>query len=394
MRLRVERAPGVPVALLAAAFLFNLGQGVLRPSLPLYLQQAFGANYRMVTLIPVVFGAGKWAASVPTGYLLDRLGRPLMIWGLLLIASVDIASVLTPAYPLFLGLRGLGGVGWAMFATVATTAMVNRSAARGRTVSLLLMSETSGLLLGSAAGGFMYQSAGASPFVFEAACMLVAALTVARWAGHGPRRSRTAPPARGAQGLRAVLRMPGVQVAAVTNAVLIAVQTGVLVFLFPLFLVNRASAAPGAVGLLVSLSVLGRLLALWLGGGLSDRWGRMRVLIPGLLGFAALLGSLTFARGPVWLGVFSVALGAVTGVIAPVPAALVGDQVPPALQGVAIGWLRAMTDGGQIAGPLLMGAVADAVDLAAPFLLAAALLLATAWPCARHARAMSRAQGS
>jgi len=38
----------VPVAILAAAFLFNLGQGVLRPSMPLYLQRTFGANYRMV----------------------------------------------------------------------------------------------------------------------------------------------------------------------------------------------------------------------------------------------------------------------------------------------------------------------------------------------------------
>ena len=83
-----SRHPGseqrLPVSVLAAAFLFNLGQGVLRPSLPLYLQRSFTANYRMVTLIPVVFGAGKWIASLPTGYLLDRLGRPLMIWGLLL----------------------------------------------------------------------------------------------------------------------------------------------------------------------------------------------------------------------------------------------------------------------------------------------------------------------
>jgi hypothetical protein len=38
------------VAVLAAALLFNLGQGVLRPTLPLYLQQVFVANYRMVTL--------------------------------------------------------------------------------------------------------------------------------------------------------------------------------------------------------------------------------------------------------------------------------------------------------------------------------------------------------
>ena len=48
-RSRVERAGGVGVvAVLAAAFVFNLGQGVLR--------------------------LGKWVASVPTGYLLDTVG--------------------------------------------------------------------------------------------------------------------------------------------------------------------------------------------------------------------------------------------------------------------------------------------------------------------------------
>ena len=49
-----------PPAVLAGAFLFNLGQGVLRPTLPLYLRTVFSANYRMVMLIPMVFGAGKW----------------------------------------------------------------------------------------------------------------------------------------------------------------------------------------------------------------------------------------------------------------------------------------------------------------------------------------------
>lgn len=169
-----QRLPG---SVLAAAFLFNLGQGVLRPSLPLYLQWSFTANYRMVTLIPVVFGAGKWMASLPTGYLLDRFGRPLMVWGLLLIAVIDLASIMTSSYSIFLGFRALGGVGWAMFATVATTAMVSIPVVerRGRAVSLLLMSDTAGLLLGSAVGGWLYQSVAAvSPFIFEAACMLVA----------------------------------------------------------------------------------------------------------------------------------------------------------------------------------------------------------------------------
>src|SRR4029453_18912873 len=61
-----------PPAVLAGAFLFNLGQGVLRPTLPLYLRSIFTANYRMVTLIPVVFGGGKWVASLPTGSPLHR----------------------------------------------------------------------------------------------------------------------------------------------------------------------------------------------------------------------------------------------------------------------------------------------------------------------------------
>jgi len=175
------------------------------------------------------------------------------------------------------------------------------------------------------------------------------------------------------------------------NATLIAIQTGVLVFLFPLYLVNRGRVGPETVGFLISLSVLGRLLALWLGGTVSDRWGRMRVLIPGLLSYAALLGTLAFLTHPVVLGVWSLAIGAAAGFVAAIPTAVIGDQVPPPLQGVAIGWLRMMTDSGQILGPLVMGALADAVDLSTPFLFGAALLTAMAWQCRRQANAISAA---
>jgi predicted MFS family arabinose efflux permease len=167
-----ERPQWVPSVVLAAAFLFNLGQGVLRPAMPLYLQRTFSANYRMVTLIPVVFGVDKWIANLPTGYLLGRLGRPLMVAGLTLTAVIDVLSVMTSRFDMFLGLRALGGLGWAMFATIATTATVSgpEPQRRGRAISLLLMSETLGLLLGSAAGGWLYQGIGvASPVLFEAA---------------------------------------------------------------------------------------------------------------------------------------------------------------------------------------------------------------------------------
>jgi MFS family permease len=375
----------IPIAVLAAAFLFNLGQGVLRPSMPLYLQGAFGANYRMVTYIPVVFGAGKWVASLPTGYLLGHLGRPLMILGLLLIAAIDVGSITTSSYQAFLVLRALGGVGWAMFATVATTAAVNvpGTQRRGRAVSVLLMSETSGLLLGSALGGWLYQRAGATtPFLFEATCMVVAAVAVARWAVLAAHET-SAPQRRQDRRLLAeVLRTPGVVLMGVTSAVLMAIQTGALVFLFPLYLFTRAGIGPETVGLLVSLSVVGRLVG---------------VLARGLLVYAVLLGSMSLLTDPALLGVMSFAIGAAAGFVAPVPTALTGDQVPRPLQGIAIGWIRTMTDGGQIVGPLVMGVLADAIDLSAPFVCGAVLLAATAWQCHRGGRAIANAitvQGS
>ena len=224
--------------------------------------------------------------------------------------------------------------------------------------------------------------------------MVVAAAAVGRWAVVAADEASGPPRRQDRRLLAEVLRTPGVIVMGVTSAVLMAIQTGTLVFLFPLYLFTRAGVDPGTVGLLVSLSVVGRLVALWLGGSVSDRWGRMRVLTPGLLVYAVLLGSMSLLTDPTLLGVLSFAMGAAAGFVASIPTALTGDRVPRSLQGVAIGWIRTMTDGGQIAGPLVMGFLADAMDLSAPFVFGALLLAtiaATTWQCHRRERAMLNA---
>jgi MFS family permease len=388
-------ASATPLPVLAAAFLFNLGQGALRPSLPLYLHAAFAANYRLVTAVPAVFGTGKWLASVPTGYLLGRLGHRLAAGGLLLIAGCDVGSALTSSAWTFLALRGAAGVGWAMFATVATTTVVAGPSAgrRGRAVSALLAAETLGLLVGSAGGGWLYQHlGGTSPFVFEASCMLVAAAAVWRWAARAQRLPY--PPASGARRLLgAMLRTPAVTAMGFASAVLIAVQAGALVFLFPLYLASRGRVEAEAVGLIVSLAVLGRLAALAWGGAFSDRRGRMPVLVPGLLAYAVLLAILPLLTWPGALGAWSLAIGAVGGLVAPLPAAIVGDATPPGLHGIAVGTLRTMTDTGHIAGPIVLGALADALGLPAAFLSGALLLVFAAWQSPRATRVAVSAGG-
>lgn len=346
----------------------------------------FAANYRMVTMIPVVFAAGRWAANLPTAYLLDRAGRrALTLGGLLTIAISDLACVVIRVWGFFLALRAVAGAGWAMFGTIATTTVVDRSEAerRGRGVGSLLMTETAGLLIGSAVGGWLYQGLGvASPFVFEAGCMLLAALFVVsyRTPALDPDASTpaSAPGPRRAAG---VLREPLVLLMSLTNAALTAIQTGVVVFLFPLYTVEYAALQPSVLGWIVSLNVFGRLGGLWLGGKASDRHGRMAVLVPGLLGYGLLLATLALLAHPLLLACWSPVVGAAGGLVAGLPTVVSGDRVAPPLRGIAIGWLRTITDGGFLVGPLVMGAIADTLGLAAPFVAAGILTGALAGAC-------------
>jgi MFS family permease len=319
--------------------------------------------------------------------LLDRLGRrSLAIVGLLVIAACDVASIAVTEYAAFLTARACAGIGWAMFATVATTAMVSRAGGRGRAISSLLTAETLGLLVGSAAGGSLYARNGtASPFVVEAGCMVLGA-TVVGWFGLPGSTPPVAVAATSRRGrVRDLMRVPGFMLMCCTNAAVMAIQTGVLVFLYPLYLVERGALSPQAVGHLIALSVLGRLVALWLAGRASDHRSRISMLALGLGVFGIVLGTVVVARGAVLLGVWSVLLGAAAGFVAGLPTTIIGDRVNASRHGVAIAWLRTATDAGMLVGPLVMGPLADAVDLTMPFLLAGIISCTLAWTCHRHA---------
>jgi MFS family permease len=100
--------------------------------------------------------------------------------------------------------------------------------------------------------------------------------------------------------------------------------------------------------------------------------------------YGALLSSLTFVTGPVLLAFESLMIGASAGFVSGLPTAIIGDRIAPPLRGIAIGWLHTVTDTGMIVGPLVMGALADATHLGAPFLCAALLVCVLAWSCHRE----------
>ena len=109
------------------------------------------------------------------------------------------------------------------------------------------------------------------------------------------------------------------------------------------------------------------------------------MLALGLTAFGIVLGTLVIVSGVVFFALWSVLLGATAGFVAGLPTTIIGDRVDSSLHGIAIAWLRTATDAGMLLGPLVMGPLADVVELTIPFLLAAILSCAFAWPCHQQA---------
>jgi MFS family permease len=170
-----------------------------------------------------------------------------------------------------------------------------------------------------------------------------------------------------------------------SNATLAGIQTGVMVFLFPLYLAERAAMSPEKVGYLVAVGVVGRLTALWLAGRIRHQRARISMLALGLVSFGLLLGTFVIVKGSVLFTVWSLLMGGTGGFVAGLPTTIIGDRVDPSRHGAAVAWLRTATDAGMLVGPLVMGQLADALDLTAPFVLAGIISCALATACYRQA---------
>ncbi len=315
---------------------------------------------------------------------MDRIGRKyLLVGGLLLVGLLDLGSGITDAYPVFLLFRALTGVGWALFITTATTITIDTTAQhRGRSVGVLFLSEMGGTVVGATIGGWISVLIGLQvPFFLKAACAFVGGLIC--WGFFpsqdkgGQRNSRVAL-VEETQYWGEILWHYESILLLFTSFSLFAVQTGLMVSLYLVYLAEEGGLSPGVIGFLVSMGALANALPLYLGGTLSDTVGRRRVLIPGLLCYGLSLLIVPFAVDPIRLGLLSFALGMSAGVVSTLPTTMLGDCLPAELQSTGIGILRFYTDIGMIVGPLGLGALADWYTLHFPFYLAGGLLISVA----------------
>jgi MFS family permease len=98
-------------------------------------------------------------------------------------------------------------------------------------------------------------------------------------------------------------------------------------------------------------------------GPLSDRWGRKRPIVAGMLLQGAALVAMAIVSGFVSWAAALVVLGIGTALVYPTLLAAVGDLAHPSWRGVAVGVYRFWRDLGYVAGALLAGMLTDLFGL-------------------------------
>ncbi|MDE2837877.1 MAG: MFS transporter [Chloroflexota bacterium] len=143
------------VSLLVPAFLLGMGRGFIVPVLPL-LAIDFGAGATGAGLLIFVPMVGGVIVSLPTGYLMDRIGRRSLLIASTLLLSLSALLVLRASsfneILVYMGINGLAQQMWQMtrLTVIADSSAQNR---RGRMITGMAGVNRAGTLLGPLAGG-------------------------------------------------------------------------------------------------------------------------------------------------------------------------------------------------------------------------------------------------
>jgi MFS family permease len=354
--------------------------GLERSTLPLIGSDDFGLSSTLAVLSFIVaFGLAKSFTNLAAGAFAERIGRRrLLIAGWALALPVPLLIAIAPSWEwvvaanIFLGVNQ--GLAWSM--TVLMKIDLVGPKQRGLALGLNESAGYAGVAIAAAASGWLAaEFVARDVLVIGAAAvavagLLVSAIFVRDTAAHvaleqeaHPAESGESPRLREAFVLTS-FKAPALRScsqAGLVNNLNDALAWG----LVPLFLAAHG-AGIGEIGLVAGIypAVWG-VGQIWTGHW-SDRVGRKRPIVAGMLLQAAALALLASSGGEVAIAaIAAIALGAGTALVYPTLIASVSDSVVPVARAPTVGVYRFWRDMGYVVGGLTVGLLADAIDPAA-----------------------------
>ncbi|MFC5337949.1 MFS transporter [Leucobacter denitrificans] len=372
------RLPFEVWALVAGGFSVALGYGVVAPAIPQFALE-FGVTNFAASAIVSAFALMRLVGAPLAGWVTNKLGeRRTYTMGILIVAASTGAAALAQNYVQFLGLRGIGGLGSAMFSISATALIIKLSPpdARGRVASLNAAGFLLGGLLGPVFGGLVASFGIRAPFVFYFFTLLAAALVVAVALRKSTLAARATPVDGDDTGMRFgdALRVPQYR------SLLLSVFTfgwasfGVRVSIIPILVAVAYGGDAAMAAWVLAGYAAGNALLIFPSGRWNDSIGRKPMLI---IGMAVLAVSyfVVPASPNVWvaLAVMAVA-GAGSALVNPGQQAVLADVLAQRRGGSVVAGYSMTSDLGGVLGPLIAGAIVDFAGFGWAFGVTAVLL--------------------
>ncbi|HJU60704.1 MAG TPA: MFS transporter [Candidatus Binatia bacterium] len=371
------------------AFVLSLGYSIATPAVPVFAK-SFDTGFAVASLVIVVHALGGLIAAVPTGFLVDHLGRrPMLFAGPILMAASSALTAAAQSFPELLLYRFLGGGAMEMWrqARLAMIADVSKSGQRGRQMSGMVGTEGAAKLMGPAVGGALAAWSIRTPFLVHgmlAFLAIVPSFFLVRESAPASNKEVTGKEKDhlDTQALLAMMldaKYRGFFAAQFFASMTRGVLWGGTLLLYAVYAYNVGPQLLG--GLATTTSIVGIPITLSC-GYLMDRFGRKTTMVPGFVCMA--LGLLFLASSAHWhwslVSFLAAAIWTHAGqsVTAGSMQVLGSDMAPAVARGRFFGFWRLIGEIGGLVSPALFALVAEQIAYSAAFALFALCALATA----------------
>jgi MFS family permease len=366
----------------AVSFTVALGYGIVAPVIPQFARQ-FGVSVATAATVISAFALMRVVGALPAGRLVDRFGEsPVMAAGIGIVAVSSILAGFSRSFAELLVLRGVGGLGSAMYSISAQALLLATvpSEQRGRASGLYSGSFLIGGIAGPAVGGLISAWSLRAPFFIYGVMLLVPggiAMFLLRGVSAHKRETAGTRVNVGIAAQWAVLwaavRDRAYRAAAAANLADGFANVGIRAAIIPVFVHTVLHKSPiwTGVGFGVFTALNGAVLLP--GGRLADTLGRRPVIVAGCLISAGGLVMLAVLPGP---GAFFAALavaGFGSGLLDVAPSAMIGDLLD-GRGGTLVAAYQMAGDTGTVTGPIASGFLVDSVSYSAAFGVAAGVL--------------------
>ena len=361
------------------SFFIFVGMSIVSPILPLFAK-SFDVSYTLVSLAISSYAFGRLIADIPCGWLSDKWGRrPLMIWGTLILAITAFLNARANNFVEFLLYRTIQGVGSAMWMTSRTTLLADilKPEERGRIMGYFQTFQLLGSSAGPVIGGYVSMWYGLqSTFYFYALLGLISLFITYLWIhepdGYSQRKNETHfdwPTTK------RLLSNRSYSLACVATFAIFFMRTGIRGTMIPLYADAELGLNESQIGAIISYATIMNLILTIPMGHSIDYHGRKPVIVKSL--FVTMLSSLffPFTTNYLTLSLAAIVLGIGTSGAGQAPLAMATDATTNEPRGISMGLYRLFGDIGFLVGPIILGLIADNVNLKAPFYFTAGMLV-------------------